>query len=386
MNPIKQLIVLRNYKKSLFLNPNRPLHPTVVARGADELLYRIGLSYFRCSPEVKRSLAYHPLVVFLFFFAFLTRNTLFMVFGARLSQSLRYCLADWDYLFGIRGVGNMAILFTSLINMSALLLNGHHANNGRRAPEMVLFEMFAGKESPSSIGFTNMNMVVNYLMAFKLAVKQVHDATRSLWLFGTAAMIMLAIQNSHQGLLVLIYIPMSLPWIIWFNHSHLHLLYHLIYFIFLALYIEQRIKSLIKQLLTKNNTEMCKSTIQSINRLINEIQVFYCNLITCSLMATEIPKQDYSQRIEEGNIGRQKLSRLKLYRLRLHRHRPGWAKGHGLRLYSLSLYGSETGGGGGLAKLYTHLLRFVKKFFPHMLFTPDLTSTLYQKSLFQYNT
>ena len=56
--------------------------------------------------------------------------------------------------------------------------------------------------------------------------------------------------------------------------------------------------------------------------------------------------QDYSQRIEEGNIYRQKLSRLKLYRLRLHRHRPGWAKGHGLRLYSLSLYGSETGVGG----------------------------------------
>ena len=57
--------------------------------------------------------------------------------------------------------------------------------------------------------------------------------------------------------------------------------------------------------------------------------------------------QDYTQRIEEGNIVRQKLSRLKLYRLRLHRHRLGWARGHGLRLYSLSLYGSETGGGGG---------------------------------------
>ena len=65
--------------------------------------------------------------------------------------------------------------------------------------------------------------------------------------------------------------------------------------------------------------------------------------------------QDYSQRIEEGNIYRQKLSRLKLYRLRLHRHRPGWAKGHGLRLYSLSLYGSETGvggGGGGVQRNY----------------------------------
>ena len=57
--------------------------------------------------------------------------------------------------------------------------------------------------------------------------------------------------------------------------------------------------------------------------------------------------QDYSQRLIEGNIYKQKLSRLKLYRLRLHRHKPGWAKGHGLRLYSLSLYGSETGGGGG---------------------------------------
>ena len=187
MNPIKQFIVLRNYKKNLFLNHNRPLHPTVVAKGADELLYRIGLSYFRCNPEVKRSLAYHPIVVFLFFLAFLMRNTLFMVFGARLSPSMRYCLADWDYLFGVRGLCNMGIVFTSLNNMSALLLNHHHANYGRRAPEMALFGMFAGKRSPSSIGFTNMNMVINYLMAYRLAVKQVQDATRSLWLIGTTA-------------------------------------------------------------------------------------------------------------------------------------------------------------------------------------------------------
>ena len=145
MNLIKQLIVLRNYKKGLFLNTNKPLHTTVVAKGADELLYRIGLSYFRCNPEVKRSLTYHPIVVFLFFLAFLMRNTLFMVFGARLSPSMRYCLADWDYLFGVRGLCNMGILFTSLINKSALLLNRYHANHGRRAPEMALFEMFFGK-------------------------------------------------------------------------------------------------------------------------------------------------------------------------------------------------------------------------------------------------
>ena len=41
------------------------------------------------------------------------------------------------------------------------------------------------------------------------------------------------------------------------------------------------------------------------------------------------------------------------------------AKGHGLRLDRLKFYGSETGvggrgGWGGQAKLYTHLLRFVK--------------------------
>ena len=275
MNLIKQLIVLRNYKKGLFLNPNRPLHPTVVANGADELLYKIGLSYFRCNPEVKRSLAYHPIVVFLFFFAFLARNTLFMIFGARLSLSMRYCLADWDYLFGVRGLCNMGIVFTSLINMSALLLNGHHANNGRRAPEMALFEMFAGKRSPSSIGFTNMNMVVNHLMAFKLAVKQIQHATRSLWLIAIVALIIQAIQHSDQGLLVLIYIPMSLPWIIWFNHSHLHLLYHLIYFIFLSLHIHQRIKSLVKQSFNKNNSKMRPKAILLFNRLIDQIQVLY---------------------------------------------------------------------------------------------------------------
>ena len=54
--------------------------------------------------------------------------------------------------------------------------------------------------------------------------------------------------------------------------------------------------------------------------------------------------QDYSQRIEEGYIVRQKLSRLKLYRLIWVW---GWGSGAGV-------------GVGGPVKLYTHLLRFVK--------------------------
>ena len=48
--------------------------------------------------------------------------------------------------------------------------------------------------------------------------------------------------------------------------------------------------------------------------------------------------QDYTQRLIKGNIYRQKLSRLRPHRL-------GWAKGYGLRLDRLSLYGSETGVG-----------------------------------------
>ena len=38
-------------------------------------------------------------------------------------------------------------------------------------------------------------------------------------------------------------------------------------------------------------------------------------------------------------------------------HRPGWAKGHGLRLYRLSLYGSETGGGESNEIKYSSYIR-----------------------------
>ena len=77
--------------------------------------------------------------------------------------------------------------------------------------------------------------------------------------------------------------------------------------------------------------------------------------------------QDYTQRIEEGNIVRQKLSRLKLYRLRPHRLRLSKVRPHRLRPYKLRLYrviwvkGWGWGWGwGGPTKLYTRLLRFVK--------------------------
>ena len=56
--------------------------------------------------------------------------------------------------------------------------------------------------------------------------------------------------------------------------------------------------------------------------------------------------QDYSQRLIEGNIYRQKLSRLKLSRLRPNRLRFSRLRPLGLRLSRLQLYGSETGGGG----------------------------------------
>ena len=59
--------------------------------------------------------------------------------------------------------------------------------------------------------------------------------------------------------------------------------------------------------------------------------------------------QDYSQRIEEGYIVRQKLSRLKLYRLI-------WVWGWGW-------------GWGGPVKLYTHLLRFVKNTYFRIIFS-----------------
>ena len=63
--------------------------------------------------------------------------------------------------------------------------------------------------------------------------------------------------------------------------------------------------------------------------------------------------QDYSQRIEGANIYKQKLSRLKLSRLKPHRHRPGWAKGHGLRLYSMGLRLGVGGWGGSSEIIYS---------------------------------
>ena len=45
------------------------------------------------------------------------------------------------------------------------------------------------------------------------------------------------------------------------------------------------------------------------------------NLLIFIMIVKQGLAQDYTQRIEEGNIVRQKLSRLKLYRLRPHRFR-----------------------------------------------------------------
>ena len=88
--------------------------------------------------------------------------------------------------------------------------------------------------------------------------------------------------------------------------------------------------------------------------------------------------QDYSQRLIEGNIYRQKLSSLRPHIQKLHRLRPHrlnlprmrlsiakavearLGKAHGLRHYRLTLYGSEAGvgaGGGSNEIIYSSISR-----------------------------
>ena len=76
--------------------------------------------------------------------------------------------------------------------------------------------------------------------------------------------------------------------------------------------------------------------------------VLFCNMcLSQKSLQKQGLVQDYTQRLIEGNIYRQKLSRLKLSRLRPHRLRLSRLRTLGVRLSRLQLYGSETGGGGG---------------------------------------
>ena len=68
--------------------------------------------------------------------------------------------------------------------------------------------------------------------------------------------------------------------------------------------------------------------------------------------------QDYTQRLIEGNINRQKLSRLKLFRLKLSRLKLSRLRPHRARLSRLGLCESEAGGGGGSGEIiYTSISR-----------------------------
>ena len=112
--------------------------------------------------------------------------------------------------------------------------------------------------------------------------------------------------------------------------------------------------------------------------------------------------QDYSQRLKEGNIYRQKLSRLKLSRLRPYRHRLSRLRPLRVKLSRQQLYGSEAGGGGQGEIIYSSISRKKSRSrsglesdlvavsnlrlnctFPRRRFSPDLKGVFLDEEIFE---
>ena len=145
------------------INVVRPLPPELAIIGADSLLYRIGLSLFRCG-EQKRGFLFSPKVIICCLVLWIIKNT-YIAF-AEGSDDFHLLIGDTGHFLSIRVEFAVAWISASILTLNFHLIHILNYWNGIEPIDLQVFRVLAGSIPPQYIGQTDQNQQAD-LQVFK---------------------------------------------------------------------------------------------------------------------------------------------------------------------------------------------------------------------------
>jgi hypothetical protein len=261
---------------------NEPGHIPInlIIPTADTQLYRIGLQWRDLPNNGTRNLLHHPLIIhlFLWVYAIKTATTLF----ARVSgERLYVILGDFPYLMHARPHIDVTFIDYCVITITYQLIFYFNYARGISPTFMTLFNVLAGKVSPTRVGLNDRGLVDKWAKQagslFRINTFVNQKLMPFLGLFSLAAYL------NHRCSLsdILTYgVPNSLHLAYVGYLNHLIPLWLLVHFYVICLYLKYKIRVINGQLVTRLKKDhrfdpvFIGRTICKLNGIYHEISVY----------------------------------------------------------------------------------------------------------------
>ena len=226
------------------IDTSKPLPKHLIIKGADCLLYQIGLSFFNYGSE-KRHIFYNPKLIFFVIITNLMRCLIMLLMSKNpesVSAQVHFYILDADYFIGAHGFVNFVCVIVSLLIISLQLLNYYNFKNGIKPTDWRLFQVMSGSLTPDSIGLTDETQITNLIKKFKYFLKMLKFNLQIIT-WSTSVIIYLRYPRWITTLeWIFILLPNGIHWMMWINYVYSTYLYQYLYFVFITEYLKMKLK------------------------------------------------------------------------------------------------------------------------------------------------
>ena len=259
------------------IDPGRLLPSELVISGAEEHLYRIGLSLFECESGIKRKSIYNPKLVFIVYFIHFIRSFVFIYFGSELSEEVHLYLGDGDYLLNGKNLINALCFVTGIMSLLPQYLNYSNFKNGLKPVDLRVFKMVSGLVTPQSVGLEDSDQIIDFVLKFKICLKIITKSIQSIVIIFFFVGIILYIPRYTVIQIIVITIPNIVFWQFWLNYVHASLFFHMFYYFFLTYYLKLKLKTINSRLI-----KIRKLANYSIGQIIKDLADFCIEVDECN--------------------------------------------------------------------------------------------------------
>ena len=264
-------------KQTVDLDPNRKLPEIWRIPSAAHHLYRLGISLYP-NGCTKRSLIYHPIIVFLMPFIHWIIFTYSALDSGLSTNYWQYLIVgDFGYFMNTRVHLNLvaAVIFamallTQLLHIISYLMK-------RETTYMRVFHMMSGNISPKSIGLTNPLTIKDIIKKTRLALKVAYFLGRLM----SAEAFFMSFCAFIFSVPFTQFIYIGLPHSIYFAVSSLfvfqNITYHIIYFYIISYYLTSKLREINTELRNAIKTKIFLNlyhTLKSFNGIYFEINEY----------------------------------------------------------------------------------------------------------------